>query len=69
MGRLLGFIIVLGAVAFAGAAAQSWYRMKDGPTVVDSIVEKFAGGEGAMEKAGRAADRLLDKARDAVKSD
>ena len=56
-------------VAFAGAAAQSWYRMKDGPTVVDSIVEQFAGGEVAMAKAGRAADRLLDKALDALTRD
>lgn len=67
MTKLLAMIVLFLVVAFAGAAAQSYSRLNTGPTFVDSIVKSVLGREDSFENLGRKTDRLLDKARDAVK--
>ena len=67
MGRLTSRLLLLVVVALIGAAAQSYFRMHSGPTFVDGVVRKVAGGDASMEDLGRSADKYLEKAKDAVK--
>ncbi len=66
MGRMVSAILLVAVVAFAGAAAQSYYRLTSGPTFVDNLVQRMAGKTPTMTELGRKADEMLDKARDAV---